>query len=65
MAENDGYGKRPLWQWIVIYLVIGGVIYFLVYYFVLAKNGVNYGTSTSGSATPSSQQAIPSTNSAY
>ena len=35
MAE--GYGKRPLWQWIVLYVIIGGVIYAAFYYFVIAK----------------------------
>jgi len=34
-----GYGNRPLWQWIVIYLVVGAIIYGLVYYFILAKKG--------------------------
>ncbi|MBI3485402.1 hypothetical protein HY025_00495 [Candidatus Daviesbacteria bacterium] len=49
------YGKRPLWQWILIYAVIGGVIYFLVYYFVFAKNGsYNYGSSSSPSQVQSS-----------
>lgn len=33
------YGKRPLWQWVVIYLIIGGIIYGLIYYFVFAKKG--------------------------
>lgn len=37
--KNDGYGKRPLWQWVVIYIVIGGIIYAGVYYFFLAKKG--------------------------
>jgi hypothetical protein len=49
MAEEKsgyGYGKRPLWQWILIYLIVGGIIYFLIYYFVFAKNGggYNYGS---------------------
>lgn len=39
MEDKSGYGKRPLWQWIVIYIIIGGIIYGLIYYFVLAKNG--------------------------
>ena len=40
MAEKKSYyGKRPLWQWILIYIVIGGIIYFLVYYFFLHKTG--------------------------
>lgn len=49
MAEDSpaGYGKRPLWQWILIYVVVGGIIYFLIYYFVLAPKG---GYSKSGSS---------------
>lgn len=31
--EKKGYGKRPLWQWAVIYLVIAVVLYGLAYYF--------------------------------
>lgn len=34
-----GYGKRPLWQWVLIYLVVGGVIYGVVYYVIAARNG--------------------------
>ena len=34
------YSRRPLWQWILIYLVIGGFVYWLVYYFYFAKNKV-------------------------
>ncbi len=37
--KQSGYGKRPLWQWVVIYLVVGGIIYAGVYYFFLAKKG--------------------------
>ncbi len=36
--KNSGYGKRPLWQWILIYVVIGGIIYAVIY-FVLAGRG--------------------------
>lgn len=40
-----GYGKRPLWQWVVLYAVVGGVLYGLVYYFFFAnKGGYNYST---------------------
>lgn len=41
MAEENitGYGKRPLWQWLLIYAIIGLVAYGLIYYFVLAKKG--------------------------
>ncbi|HSX19117.1 MAG TPA: hypothetical protein VLE91_03200 [Candidatus Saccharimonadales bacterium] len=37
--SKGGYGKRPLWQWILIYAVVGFVIYGAVYYFFLAKKG--------------------------
>lgn len=52
---GGGYGKRPLWQWILIYLVVGGVVYGLVYYFVFAKRGgYDYGTAQ-GNAGAASQ----------
>jgi len=36
------YGeKRPLWQWIVTYLIIGAVIYAGIYYFYFAKKSYN------------------------
>ncbi len=47
MAE--GYGKRPLWQWVLLYVVVGGVVYAGIYYFVLAKKG---GYSSSSYAQP-------------
>jgi hypothetical protein len=32
-----GYGRRPVWQWVAIYLVIAIVVYGLVY--ILFING--------------------------
>lgn len=44
--NKSGYGKRPLWQWLTIYIVIGAVVYGAIYYFVLGKkNGYNYNQS--------------------
>jgi hypothetical protein len=37
--KESGYGKRPLWQWILIYLIIGSIIYALIYFFVIAPRG--------------------------
>ena len=37
--KNYSYGKRPLWQWILIYIVIAGIVYGLIYYFFFMKNG--------------------------
>ena len=41
MDYPTDYGKRPLWQWLVIYLIIGGLIYAAIYYFYFAKKGTN------------------------
>jgi len=30
-----GYGKRPMWQWVALYVVIGVIVYGLIYYFFL------------------------------
>lgn len=35
MEEKSGYGKKPMWQWILIYVVVGAIVYGLVYYFFL------------------------------
>lgn len=60
----NGYGKRPLWQWVVIYLVIGGIIYAGIYYFFLAKKG-GYNSNQSGQyQSPATQQASPTTTQA-
>ncbi|OGK16126.1 hypothetical protein A2690_01665 [Candidatus Roizmanbacteria bacterium RIFCSPHIGHO2_01_FULL_39_12b] len=36
---NFEYSKRPLWQWVVVYLIIGSIVYGVVYYLFLAKKG--------------------------
>ncbi|MEK7063973.1 MAG: cupredoxin domain-containing protein [Patescibacteria group bacterium] len=41
MDSPTGYDKRPLWQWLVIYLIIGGLIYAAIYYFYFAKKGAS------------------------
>lgn len=43
MADNSGYGKRPMWQWILIYLIVGGIAYAAIYYFFLAPKGGSLG----------------------
>lgn len=54
-AYGKGYGKRPLWQWILIYVVVGAIVYGLIYYFVLAKKGGS--NLYSGTSAPSTQTA--------
>lgn len=48
---KKGYGKRPLWQWVAIYLIVGAVVYGAIYYFAYAKKGgysANGNTNSSG-----------------
>jgi hypothetical protein len=44
-TNNSAYTKRPLWQWIVIYVIIGGLVYGVAYYLFIAKSGT-YNTSS-------------------
>lgn len=45
MADyKNGYGKRSLWQWILIYIVIGGIIYAFAY-FIFFRGGYKLGAS--------------------
>lgn len=34
-APKGKYGKRPIWQWVLIYIVVAVVVYGLVYYFFM------------------------------
>ena len=37
---NKSYGKRPVWQWVLIYAVIAVVVYGLIYIlFIRSSNG--------------------------
>ncbi len=37
MASKGVYSKKPMWQWILLYLIVGGIIYFVIYYFFMSK----------------------------
>jgi hypothetical protein len=41
---SKGYGKRPVWQWVVIYLIVAIVVYGLIY-LLFIKDGSGGGTS--------------------
>ena len=45
--SNKGYGKRPVWQWVAIYVAVGLVVYGLVY-FLFLNNGDSSGTDSLG-----------------
>ncbi len=53
--KKVGYGKRPLWQWIVIYLILAIIVYGAIYYFFLSKHG-GYGNSSSTQTPQSTSQ---------
>ncbi len=36
---NYGYKKKPLWQWILLYVIIGAVVYGAIYYLFLGRKG--------------------------
>ncbi|MDO8551820.1 MAG: hypothetical protein Q7S03_04040 [bacterium] len=45
--KTGAYGERPIWQWIVIYLIIGAIVYGAIYYLFIAKRGSSpYGSSS-------------------
>ncbi len=40
-----GYGKRPMWQWVVIYVIVAAIVYGIIYYAFVRKtggSGLNY-----------------------
>ena len=39
---KSGYGRRPIWQWLLMYVVVGGAIYAGVYAF-MGKHAQGYG----------------------
>ena len=39
---KKGYGKRPMWQWVLIYLVVAGVVYYLAYLLFFSGKGLSY-----------------------
>ncbi|MEK7184392.1 MAG: hypothetical protein AAB701_02645 [Patescibacteria group bacterium] len=57
-SYGGAYGKKssmPMWAWILIYLVIGGIIYYAVYALYFAKKDGAYNasaTTDSGVYTP-------------
>ncbi len=55
--SGNGYGKRPLWQWIIIYVILAAIAYGLVYYFVLSKGGGYISTKSSQTYPPATQNA--------
>ncbi|HEX5456438.1 MAG TPA: hypothetical protein VFW77_03675 [Candidatus Saccharimonadales bacterium] len=36
---GGNYGKRPAWQWILLYIIAAIIVYGLIYYFFIKDNG--------------------------
>jgi hypothetical protein len=43
---KKGYGKRPVWQWVLLYVVVAAVVYYLIYLLFIHHSGTG---STGGS----------------
>ena len=41
IPQKKGYGKRPFWQWILLYVVLAGIIYAAIYFFFLSGGTPN------------------------
>ena len=59
MDYPTDYGKRPLWQWLVIYLIIGALVYGVIYYFFFAKKSASpYQATASQTPTQTASQPV-------
>ena len=52
---KSAYGKRPLWQWILLYVVVGGLIYAGIYFAFLHKGNSSYSNSSASATKPTNQ----------
>ena len=39
---KSAYGKRPMWQWLLLYLAVGGIVYGLIYLLFMRDGGGIY-----------------------
>lgn len=42
-AKSKSYGKRPVWQWVLIYVIIAIIVYGLIYLLFIHKGGSSGG----------------------
>jgi hypothetical protein len=40
-SPNPAYAKRPIWQWVLIYLVIALIVYGAIYLIFIAPNSIS------------------------
>jgi hypothetical protein len=37
-----GYKKRPVWQWVVLYVIVAAIVYAIIYMLITGNNGGGY-----------------------
>lgn len=37
--DKKGYDEKSIWKWILLYIVIGGILYAIIYYIFFADGG--------------------------
>lgn len=47
---SKGYGKRPVWQWVLIYVVVAVIVYGLIYLLFIHKGSSGSTSSGGGSS---------------
>ncbi|HEU5122284.1 MAG TPA: hypothetical protein VFT59_05570 [Candidatus Saccharimonadales bacterium] len=40
--QPSGYKKRPIWQWVVLYVIAGAIIYALIYILFMSGRSTGY-----------------------
>jgi FKBP-type peptidyl-prolyl cis-trans isomerase len=64
--QKYSYGKRPLWQWIILYIIIGGALYAATYFIFFNKKGGNSYTSQNyQNNTNNTTNQMQTTNTSY
>lgn len=59
-TKKSSYAKRPIWQWLLIYAVVGGAIYAAIYAFAYKPaHGYSYGSKTNTRVTQPAPQSPP------
>jgi hypothetical protein len=40
--QPGGYKKRPIWQWVVLYVIIAAIVYALIYMLFMGNDSAGY-----------------------
>jgi len=63
--SKSAYGKRPLWQWVALYVVVAIIVYGVIYYVFMHKQNPYSSLPNAAQQTQQAQQVQPSQNSIY